>query len=414
MSSPRRPLPQGLVLATCAIVGAVAALAALLAWAGDDEVPAAAPDAAVTTTTPPSTTAPPGTPPPSTGPGPEPVACPDGVPQPVCEAADYVQRETGRPFRQFPAVDLEDDEGFVARLMEGADEELAEVEAFGQTMIALGLLDADVDVVTSLRELYSVGVVGFYDPEEDVLVVKGANYSPYTRIVLVHELVHALDDQWFDLDRPEQEDAGSEAAFGFSALVEGHARVLENRYRGQLTADQQREATREELRMVLGAGVDLASLPPVLVDMLGAPYELGEPLVDAVLASGGEDAVAEAFARPPATSEQVLHPELYASGEAAVDVPVPPADGPVVEEEVIGEHGLRLLLHDEDAARGWGGDHYVTWTDAGRVCTRIDVVFDTGADLAEARGPLARSGRTVEDATIAGRSGLRVTSCTPT
>ena len=413
MSFPRRPFPQGLVLAACAIVGAVAALAALLTWTGEDDSRAAAPESPATTAPAPRTTLPADPAPETTNPSVEPVACPAGVPGAVCEAAEYVQRETGRPFRQFPAVELEDDEGFVARLLEGADEELAGVDAFGQTMVALGLLEPDVDVASALRQLYSVGVVGFYDPEDDVLVVRGTDYSPYTRIVIVHELVHALDDQWFDLDRPEQDDAGSEVAFGFSALVEGHARVVEDRYRSELTSDEQRNATREELRMVLGAGVDLATLPPLLVDMLGAPYELGQPLVDDLLRRGGEGAVADAYASPPATSEQVMHPERFAAGEPAVDVPVPPADGTVVEEEVLGEYGLRLLV-DDDAAEGWGGDHYITWSEPGRVCTRIDVVFDTDADLAEARGPLSRSGRSVEDVPLAGRNGLRVTSCTLT
>ena len=40
------------------------------------------------------------------------------------------------------------------------------------------------------------------------------------RAVLVHELLHALEDQHFGLDRP---DLGDEAFLGFQALAEGSA-----------------------------------------------------------------------------------------------------------------------------------------------------------------------------------------------
>ena len=76
-----------------------------------------------------------------------------------------------------------------------------------------------------------MGVVGFYDPETDELVVRGAALTPYVRTTIAHELVHALDDQHLDLDRPEYDEADDEIGFGFSSVVEGNARRVENAYR---------------------------------------------------------------------------------------------------------------------------------------------------------------------------------------
>ena len=95
----------------------------------------------------------------------------------------------------------------------------------------LGLVEPDADLVESMRSLLGVGVVGFYDPETDELVVRGAALTPYVRTTIAHELIHALDDQHLDLDRPEYDEADDEVGFGFSSVVEGNARRIEDAYR---------------------------------------------------------------------------------------------------------------------------------------------------------------------------------------
>jgi hypothetical protein len=340
------------------------------------------------------------------------------VPAPICEAADFVQRETGRAFLEFPDVELADDEAFQQRLLDAVAEDLPELEGFGRTLRAVGLLEPQVDLIDAVSELFAVGVVGFYEPTEDVLVVRGTDFTPYTRIVIVHELVHALDDQWFDIDRSHYDDATGEIAFGFSALVEGHASVIDDRYRSARPQGEQAEAVQEELQLVIGSGVDLTALSPVLIELLGAPYLLGAPLVERILDEGGTDALAEAFADPPTTSEQVLHPDRYLAREPAIEVPAPAAEGEVVDDDVMGEYGVGLWLGDAAAAEGWGGDRYVTWRDGAGDgwCTRMDLVMDTEEDLAEVRSAFERWAgdgprRTVDDATVGDSPAVRVTGC---
>jgi hypothetical protein len=255
----------------------------------------------------------------------------------------------------------------------------------------LGLVPPDTDLVEAMRALLGAGVVGFYDPETAALVVRGSALTPYVRTTIAHELTHALDDQHFDLDRPEYDQATDEIGFGFTSVVEGNARRIESLYLESLSEAEQADAAAEEVR--IAADYDIGAIPLVLVELIGAPYTYGEELVDDLVDDGGDAGLAEALDSPPRTSEQVLYPDKFRSDEAAVDVPHPQVAGQVVDEGVAGELLLALLLADEigadDAATattGWGGDWAVAWIDAqGRPCTTITVVGDDAQETAELR-----------------------------
>jgi hypothetical protein len=428
----RRGVPQGVIVAAAALVGALLVLAVVVILnRGGDDVDAGAPEPAAPTTTEappaddePDTTEPPnGEPVPAPEPPPAvpevtPIDCPQQTPGPICEAAEFVQVQTGRAFREFPAHELLDEDAFRDQVFdeERTEEDLAQVEATARTMVAIGLIDPDLDLLATLEDLVAASALGLYDIEDDVLYVRGTEFTPLVRIVMVHELVHALDDQWFDLGRLHDDELDSEEAFGFLSLIEGHARVIENRYRETLPAAERSQAVQEELRLVLESGIDVLSIPPVLLEQLGAPYLLGERLVEAILAEGGVEGLAEAFADPPTTASQVLHPERYFAREPAVEVAAPPADGEIVDSEVVGELGFRFWLDDDEAAVGWAGDRYVTWDDGTAACLRVDVVMQTPADLERLRAAFAEwaqggERRSIEDVEVVDRDGLRVTSC---
>jgi len=241
-----------------------------------------------------------------------------------------------------------------------------------------------------MKSLLGAGVVDFYDPETGALVVRGTGLTPYVRTTIAHELTHALDDQYHDLDRPEYDDAQDEVAFGFSAIVEGNARRVEAAYKASLSDDEQFQADAEELQ--LSQGFDFGSIPPVLIQMLAAPYQLGQTLVDRIVDDRGNEGLAAALADPPHTSEQVIDPDAYESRETAIDVPHPQAQGTVVDEGAVGELLIQLLLAPEiggddarEAAEGWGGDWSVTWRDGDRSCAAVTIVGDDVNDTEELR-----------------------------
>jgi hypothetical protein len=336
-----------------------------------------------------------------------------------------VETERGLPFLRPVRVEVLDDEEFAARFEAPLPGEENEPEPGdpASTLLALGLADSDL--------LHDDGaddtVVGFYEPGRDAIVLRGSSYTPYSRTVLVHELVHALQDQHFDIDRPELLGSPDERDLAFTALIEGDAMVVENAVRAALPERLARAVDADEKRL-FGAvapseatGLDTSD-PLVALDYF--PYDVGPALVSHLLDVGGQEALDAAFARPPTTTEQVLVPERYVqqSGATTLSRPSEPAlDGwsTVADEGVLGALGLRLLLvgADDDlaveAVDGWAGDRYVTVRGKRESCTRVDVLLDD----TEARELLAEA-LEVEwvpetDAVVrpTGDRGLRLDSC---
>ncbi|MGH9117284.1 MAG: hypothetical protein ACRD0A_05250, partial [Acidimicrobiales bacterium] len=225
-------------------------------------------------------------------------------------------------------------------------------------------------------------------PTTDELVVRGTSTTPYVRTTIAHELVHALDDQHFELDRPEIDESDGEESFGFDAVVEGNAVRIEERYLASLSDRELEEYGAEEAE--LASSFPAFSIPAIVVDLLVAPYVLGPVLVELVLDEGGQSALDAAFGDPPVTSEQVMVPEKFIEGEGPVPVAAPASDGEISSEGAFGAFLLGLLLEREldpsdvdRAVTGWGGDAYVAWADGDGACVRLAVVGDTAEETAE-------------------------------
>ena len=329
----------------------------------------------------------------------------------------FVEQARGLRFRDRPRVELLPDEEFERRLLEDdVDEEsLADEEAYLGLLRALGLIEGEVDL-EDVDEEQAGGIVGFYDPREDTLFVRGRQITPYVSEVIVHELTHALEDQHFDLDRDEViDDAGA----AFAALVEGSALVVEERwFRSRPRLEQ------EEIEAIEGTGPDGAlededlPYPDVFDALLSFPYEVGPRFVEHLLEAGRQARLDEAFRTPPATSEQVLHPDRFLAGEGARTVADPSPDGPEVQRGSLGELGLILALGSRldrsvagRAAAGWGGDRYVVWNDRSRTCLRWSLVMDTPRDTDEVVAALRAWVARRPGASVRGVDPVVLTSC---
>lgn len=340
----------------------------LLTRGGGDDAATPAPDAL-----PPATTAP------------EPV---DAIDQAELDAvvADLqavVEQERGLVFREGIDIELLDDENYIERSRADFEADLAEdpedLANSAAALGALGLWPEGVDPVEVLGEYLSVGSLGYYDPETGEMVVRGAADTPNLRITLVHELTHALDDQHFDLDRPELDDRPDEAGFAFSALVEGNASRVEAAYTASLTDEERADAEAEQQGYI--DGIDISGFPPILLAQQQFVYRTGADFVQALYDEGGNAAVDRALEDPPTTTEQILEPEDWPDRDAVVEVPAPEADGEVVEESVAGQfliHALAGLSEDEPTPE-WDGDNTVLWQDGDQDCLRMAVAGDLEA-----------------------------------
>ncbi len=303
----------------------------------------------------------------------------------------FVEQARGLRFKRRVPVELLSGDAFTERLRD-LEEPRDEVEAsdgaesFEGFLRVLGLVAGDVDLVAVGASIEEKGILGFYDPIEAALYVRGTSLGPFEELILVHELTHALEDQHFGLDRRELDERSDESSDSFLALVEGSAVVVEQRFL---------ESLPPEARRVAEAGEEAAAdenrdLPEVIDALFGYPYRDGPAFVDRILAAGGQPRLDAALADPPTTSEQILHPDRFLAGERPKPVGRPPADGRVEDSGVLGERVLALVLVEAAgpsagtrAAAGWGGDRYVLWSSGGRTCIRWNLVMDSPADTAE-------------------------------
>ncbi|HYF47019.1 MAG TPA: hypothetical protein VD926_12455 [Acidimicrobiales bacterium] len=400
------------VAAAMAAVLVAMAVAWALTRSDDDPVDAvAAPPETTPTTEPAPTTT-------TTEPGPA-ESGDDELDEAVEELSAFVEEERGLEFLEPVEVELADDEEFERFLLEDFEaedeQEIRDSEAIFQ---ALGLIDPDVDLVEQVRGFLAVGVVGAYDPEDDRLLVRSTELTPYTRQTIAHELTHALDDQHFELFRPELDDVDDESGFGFDAVTEGNATRIDEAFESELSPEERDELREEEA--AVGSEADFGEFPEILINLIAAPYDLGPVLVEAILDDGGQEALDAAFEEPPTTSEQVLDPTRFLEGEGAVPVDVPEADGEPFDDGMFGQLVLILLLENggvsvEDAQRavlGWGGDQYVAWREGERTCIRVAFATDTPADLPELTASLEDWAAAQPDATVTPSSDLvTFTSC---
>ncbi|HEY0083072.1 MAG TPA: hypothetical protein VGB61_09805, partial [Pyrinomonadaceae bacterium] len=120
-----------------------------------------------------------------------------------------------------------------------------------------------------------------------------------------------------------------------------------------------------------------AFFPPLLTETFIFRYRDGTRFVEAVRRKSGARGVDELFRRPPASSEQVLHPEKYFAEEqpreVALDEQLFAANNwTIAATTPLGELGVRGLLlkslpaaEAARAAAGWGGDRAYLFERAG-------------------------------------------------
>jgi hypothetical protein len=333
------------------------------------------------------------------------------------------ERIRGLRFVRPVRVRVEDSAAISASLSrEMEDEDLLESR---DLYVALGLLAPDVDVRSMLLRVLGEQVVGYYDTKHARLVVRDDVLAGIVRtrqrsrsaldeggMVVVHELVHALQDQVLGLGAAYEAERTIDAGNAFHALVEGDATLAMIGYLAERGGgDLSRLTNRPD---VLRAALDNSPPPAGSDELLNAPAIVRIPLLSAYFdglifcaslhARSAWPGVDRAYAHPPDSSEQVLHPDRFARGEAPelVTVPALPelaaAGMSTVNEDTIGELELgvyfRLALAEPDAERaadGWGGDRVRILRDTtGALGAVWWTTWDTEADAIEAESAAQR------------------------
>jgi hypothetical protein len=260
----------------------------------------------------------------------------------------------------------------------------ADLNAAAGALSAIGL--AEVSGQTLFNDENSVNSAeteAYYDPDKKAVFVRGTNLDLSTRVTIAHELTHALQDQYFDLNRlnDDANQRGNEASDAITSLIEGDAVTVENDYVGTLSNSQQNSYIANQNQQAAAAEGSLSGNAPAILEALSeAPYDIGPTFVQALLDNGGKSRLNEAFTDPPRTDADIINPARYlakvvpprlatprlAAGERRVGIP-----------DSLGAEVLYFMLSARldpitalKAADAWGADRYVQFEQGGVQCLR--------------------------------------------
>lgn len=270
-------------------------------------------------------------------------------------------------------------------------------EHFGKLVKRLGLYRGPElgNLSDTMRGVMTSQVAAYYDPAAERIFVLGNSTSELEQgLVYAHELYHALQDQYFDLEAyvPDDQALDADQALARSAVVEGEATFLHTLWvvrnttritppRALLEPVIQMQANLEiaDLRaMVESTGSSAASgmddVPPFILETLLGNYMKGAAFVFAVHEKGWPEVEKLYREYPPQSTEQILHPEKWFAREGAATITWPDfgservlRDWELLDQDSLGEFQWRIIFEvqeqadGDEAAAGWNGDRYAVF-----------------------------------------------------
>ena len=285
-----------------------------------------------------------------------------------------IGERSGLSFTEPVRVEWRSEEELVRYLTSKLDEEFreGEVERIRDSYALLGLVPSDLDLGALFLALYTEQVAGFYDPDSVALYVRSGQDEETVETVLVHELVHAAQDQAVDLDALTARARGNDRQIAAQAAAEGHATLVMLEY---------------ALGKQQGAQVDLVAIPN-FIDLMG-PSLAGAASASPVLSTAprlvreslifpyvqGTEYVRVLWqqrpGRPPPfgdllphSTEQVLEPDRAFGPEpdAPVDIDITGGDAAVIYTNSLGLAEIGILFEevaaDGEPIGGWEGDQF--------------------------------------------------------
>jgi hypothetical protein len=257
------------------------------------------------------------------------------------------------------------------------DKNPAERYAGQRSAEAFGLLPKGFNLDSFMVDLLTEQIAGLYDPKAHEFYVADWIPAADQKMVMAHELTHALQDQHFGIeDWAKAARPNDDAELAREAVLEGSAMAAMVDYLLQSTGRSLQDLPDIDPSMLIGdmeSTPMLKKAPPFLKDALIFPYLDGLNFSAAVLRPDGWSALSGIFAKPPVSTQQILHPALYKSGKMPPKVMVPSmekdvgADWTKLEDNIMGEFGwkevLKQFLGEERAtlSSSWNGDRYVVY-----------------------------------------------------
>ena len=315
-------------------------------------------------------------------------------------AADVplIEKALGVPFKSPPKLELRTREEVREFLTLKLKEPEMQKELTNQaaTYKLLGMLPDTFHLQDFFVRVLTEQIVGYYDPKTKVLYVVKDAPDDMVGVTIMHELVHALQDQYMNLDSLEHISGDDDRSAAVQAVIEGQA-TYEQVYimaggSGNIAAQLPGgwETMRQTIREAEATQPVFSSAPMVIQETLLFPYINGSDFIRRYKAKHEAQLPIDTF---PVSTEQLMHDSAYFGH--APDLPsgvTLPAIPGTLDQNDMGEFGTRLFIYqhtrDQDesirASNGWDGDRYaLVKLPNGQSAMVWASVWDTPGDAAE-------------------------------
>jgi hypothetical protein len=328
--------------------------------------------------------------------------------------AGEIAQIRGLTFKNPVRVETQSAESFSEFVSRQLDKEIPQSirNHYGIIVRTLGLYRGPPieDFASLMKSVMTSQIGAYYDPEKQgFYVVMTGMPEMMPGVMYSHELYHALQDQYFGLERYMDQgrkggngSANADSQIARSAVVEGEATYMMSLWmiqrmthkpptremmtkvvamQSNMSMDQLRQAMKQpEMAEMVGSDIKDAinaanEIPAFIMDSMVAVYLKGLGFVFAVHEQGWS-AVEKLYNEyPPKSTEHILHPEKWLAREEPTAFEWPKfekiaalRDWELLDDDVLGEFQWRIVLREqglaaeaESVAAGWDGDRYAVF-----------------------------------------------------
>ncbi len=252
---------------------------------------------------------------------------PDNLFNQIDEMLNSLSKITGWEIHRKVPAEMLSNEKFRQILKTHVDKsDPKKIHAEEMTLKMFGLVPDDFSLAKETVDLFSEQVAAYYDSDKKRLyVLDNVATDLDKRVALVHELAHALADQQHSLikylkgkgpHKVKDDEDSDDATTARQAVMEGQAVWLTWAYVAARNGGKAEvpASMLDVLAKASGGGEDMpvyAGAPLYFRESLIFPYTQGLRFTDAVYRKLGQKAFEEVFDRPPASTQNIMHPDTY-------------------------------------------------------------------------------------------------------
>jgi len=342
---------------------------------------------------------------------------------------ETVERISGKKFKSDVIGKIQSVEEFMLFIKKDLDKSFNEESKWNQLALSkLGLLLKDYDLRKGIENLIVSQAGAYYDPASKCMYFVKLNMPTLLiETMVIHELTHALQDQYYDLEKLIKTADNSDKETAIKYLVEGEATYVmtiaqlekmgitftpdspmleisfgryKNMSRRELSelSTSMAEQYKETAPDIYESLIALKDAPNYLFWTLIAPYYRGAYSIHSIVAMDEKQrnwqAINQLYKNPPVSTEQMIHTGKLAEprdNPESISSPNLNTDWTILSENTLGEFGFWVLFNSyskgkaNEASAGWDGDRYFLTqnTKTKDIALYLSTVWDSDNDAYE-------------------------------